>query len=274
MDVGEIYHKVNQYQVQNASDCIKKVRALLHDKFGNQKCKLLDIGTGDGRVLSEVFVKHSGLNFEKVLGSDINLEMIKVAKKNYQNDLIKFEQLNIEDEEASSELLKVHGTFDILTTYFCLHWIKDLKIALSNVKRFLKPNGVFHIISFTKCSATEAFIELANNSKYHAYRDGILNFPLHKKLDHGDLDNIINDLGFEVKMTESILPSFDFETDENLKNFFNMAPFIKNMPANMRQEFLIDLAETTRKMNKQQGLLDYSFDSTLLHCLVIKKNDN
>ncbi|KAG5680142.1 hypothetical protein PVAND_009667 [Polypedilum vanderplanki] len=149
MDVGEIYHNSNKVQALYSSSCINLIKKFLIEKFGNQKCKFLDIGTGDGRVLSEVFVKQSGLNFEKVLGSDINLEMIKVAKKNYQNDLIKFEQLNIEDEEASSELLKVHGTFDIVTSYFCLHWIKDLKIALSNVKRFLKPSGVFHFIVVT-----------------------------------------------------------------------------------------------------------------------------
>ncbi|KAG5680146.1 hypothetical protein PVAND_009671 [Polypedilum vanderplanki] len=218
MDVGEIYHKVNQYQVQNASDCIKKVKALLHDKFGNQKCKLLDIGTGDGRVLSEVFIKESGLNFDKVLGSDINLEMIKVAKKNYQNDLIKFEQLNIEDLEASSEFLKVYGTFDIVTSYFCLHWIKDLKIALSNVKKFLKLNGVFHFILVDSCSVSYAFIELANNLKYYGYRDDILNYPLNKDFDHENLDNIINDLGFEVKMTESKLTQFDCETEDGLKS--------------------------------------------------------
>lgn len=117
MDVGSTYHNSNQFQASSAFVYINKVKDLLREKYGKKKCKLLDIGTGDGRILSEVFVKTSGLIFEKIVGVDINNEMLNVAKKTYENDLTTFEILDIQDEEKCEEFLKIHNQFDIATAY-------------------------------------------------------------------------------------------------------------------------------------------------------------
>jgi trans-aconitate 2-methyltransferase len=95
---------------------------------------ILDIGCGDGKVTSKLA---SLVPQGQVLGIDSSKEMIDFSRKkfpssNYEN--LKFEHLDILD-------LKFESGFDLVTSFACLHWVKDHLTVLKNVKRSLRPGG-------------------------------------------------------------------------------------------------------------------------------------
>ncbi|KAG5680143.1 hypothetical protein PVAND_009668 [Polypedilum vanderplanki] len=274
MDVGKLYHSANKVSFAIVFDFIKNVKHLLKDEIGDRKCKLLDVGTGDGRVLSEIIIKESDLKFEKALGVDINDQMLNFAKKTYVNDLMKFEKLNIEDKKEVTEFLKHHNNFDIATSYYCLQWILDIEQALKNISEFLKPNGIFHFVFLKSFLSESAFIEMANSSKYHEYKNDILKWPCftHSKNDNIDkyFENILKNTGFTVKLFESKTIIGNFETKEGLKNFFAMMPFLKAMPDGVKEEFLNDYVEKSKMISREHGLSDFEIEASFLNCFVVK----
>jgi juvenile hormone acid methyltransferase len=66
--------------------------------------------------------------------------MLKFAKKYYGSDLMSFYYM-----DAEGEIPKIlrHHQFDIVSSFYCLHWIKDLKSAFQNIHKLLKTNGLF-----------------------------------------------------------------------------------------------------------------------------------
>jgi juvenile hormone acid methyltransferase len=127
MNNPELYNKFNQLQYRDAGRVIKLYRSYIAQTI--KEVNLIDVGTGCGEVLANVVVKELGLNFKSVIGVDISEDMIKFARKIYANTSIQFEAANIESdflENTSNPLIKP-GSFDIVTSFYCLHWIRDLK---------------------------------------------------------------------------------------------------------------------------------------------------
>lgn len=102
-------------------------------KIEGNEC-ILDIGCGDGKITSKLA---SLIPQGQVLGIDSSKEMIDFSRKkfplsSYSN--LKFENLDVLD-------LKFESSFDLVTSFACLHWVKDHLAVLKNVKRSLKPGG-------------------------------------------------------------------------------------------------------------------------------------
>lgn len=95
---------------------------------------ILDIGCGDGKVTSKLA---SLVPQGQVLGIDSSKEMIDFSRKKFSSSShanLNFEQLDVLD-------LKFESRFDLVTSFACLHWVKDHLAVLKNVKRGLKPGG-------------------------------------------------------------------------------------------------------------------------------------
>jgi ubiquinone/menaquinone biosynthesis C-methylase UbiE len=131
MNDAKLYHKSNEVQKRDAKSIIEEFSPYL-DVSANTDRKLLDIGCGDGDVLAEIVVarfKH----LKKVVGTDITSEMIQFARKHYENDIMSFVQcdfgsdfMSLKNGEASSEMKSLNAeSFDLITSFFCLHWIHN-----------------------------------------------------------------------------------------------------------------------------------------------------
>lgn len=93
---------------------------------------ILDVGCGTGRTTNYCA---SQLTTGHVHGTDFSQDMIDFAKETYKNiDHISFEYLNVLDLNIDSE-------FDIVYSFFCLHWIAEQEHAIKNIVRSLKPGG-------------------------------------------------------------------------------------------------------------------------------------
>ena len=117
---------------------------------------ILDVGFGNGYFISKILKKNIPVN---IYGIDISNDMVNHASKKYkrfvQKGNLNFSLANI--QETSFENDKFDKIYTISTVYF---W-KDMKKCFSEVKRILKPNGLFLNVIYTK-----AFLETIRYTTY------------------------------------------------------------------------------------------------------------
>lgn len=104
-----------------------RIRELLTGK------KIMEIGCGTGEILQRL----AAYGYE-VSGIDISEEMLRIAKAKYDSLDIKKEDMRIIKNE--NEFDGVVCVFDALNY---LQSFEELKLVFENIKRAIKPNGIF-----------------------------------------------------------------------------------------------------------------------------------
>jgi trans-aconitate 2-methyltransferase len=143
-----------------------------------------------------------------VLAIDSSREMIDFCRKkfpasNYPN--LKFEHLDVLD-------MKFESRFDLVTSFACLHWVKDHLAVLKNIKRSLKPGGKLLIQCAgrrTSDDLTTSGRDVIRSNKWKRYFRGF-SYPYgtygpeeyHTWLSMAGLE----ELKVEMKIEEMILP--------------------------------------------------------------------
>ena len=124
----------------------RRVRCLLENLVRTTPAeRLLDLGCGTGLVLDLAYDL-----FKELDGIDITEEMLARVKP----------RPNVRTQKASAEKIPFpDDTFDMVTAYSVLHHIEDLGQVFHEVRRTLKPGGVFY----------------ADESPSQHFLDGLLN---------------------------------------------------------------------------------------------------
>jgi demethylmenaquinone methyltransferase / 2-methoxy-6-polyprenyl-1,4-benzoquinol methylase len=105
---------------------------------------ILDIATGT----ADFAVAATRINGAKVVGIDISEGMLEVGRRKIQRKAL---ANIIELIKADSEKLPFeNNTFDSAIVGFGVRNFENLKKGLSEIKRVLKPGGVFFILEFSK----------------------------------------------------------------------------------------------------------------------------
>jgi ubiquinone/menaquinone biosynthesis C-methylase UbiE len=98
------------------------------------KSAILDLGCGTGISTRQL------TKLGQVIGCDPDPVMLGVARKSRTKNKEKYVL-------GSSERLPFEtGTFDAVTAFSAFHWF-DNKKSISEIKRVLKPNGVFFVVN-------------------------------------------------------------------------------------------------------------------------------
>ncbi|GAA0739279.1 MerR family transcriptional regulator [Clostridium oceanicum] len=138
-------------QYENASNL--RARIKIHENFSTNKegwmnwffnnlhipkeCNILELGCGDGSL----WVK----NYKKIPDkwnitlTDFSEGMLKDAKRNLGKDSARFKFKIVDAQNISFEDFK----FDVVIANHMLYHVKDIKKALKEIKRVLKPKGYF-----------------------------------------------------------------------------------------------------------------------------------
>ena len=112
--------------------------------------RLLDLGCGTGLVLD---LAHD--LFKELDGIDITDEMLARVKP----------RPNVRTQNASAENIPfADGTFDMVTAYSVLHHIEDLGQVFREVRRTLKPGGVFYADESISQHYLDALLDIGSES--------------------------------------------------------------------------------------------------------------
>ena len=126
------YHNVSSGQFNTAENELSTFKFT-----GNEK--ILDIGCGTGKIthLCAQYVP-SGT----VLGIDNSATMIGFAELEYKDT----KNLNFIVEDICE--LNIDKSFDIIFSFYCLHWVNDKQKAINNIFNMLKLNGALSNLTF------------------------------------------------------------------------------------------------------------------------------
>ena len=121
--------------------------------------KIIDIGSGTGDLI-KLLLKKKLKN--EIYSVDLNNTMLDFGKRRFKNKKVKFINANAE------KLPFKNNTFDKYIISFCLRNITNIKIALRESLRILKPGGVFYCLEF---SSPESSLV---NSSYQFYKNNMI----------------------------------------------------------------------------------------------------
>ena len=116
-------------------DIVKKIKI-------KKNSTILDLCTGTGDIIDYILKQNT---IKKIIGIDFSFQMLKIARKRFKNsNNVKLINAN------ATELPFCNGTFDYITISFGFRNIKHKIKALKEIKRVLKPNGLFIHLDFGK----------------------------------------------------------------------------------------------------------------------------
>ena len=216
---AELYSKLNGEQSQSAKKYFSYFGDLLKEKYEYNAVTLIDIGSGCGHVLVNIIMKESQLNFSQVVGIDKNTDMIDFANERYGNDEIKFQLMDI---QGSIPKALQSTQFDLVTSFYCLHWVRDFKKAFNTIHDFLKPDGLFlcvfaqtHIMPQICDKIIEKYSSYLGN-----YRNNLNDICFIDKSDE-IIKQILNECGIQiVEFIDEKNDMYDFINEENLSGNF------------------------------------------------------
>ena len=136
-----------------------KLRKNLHDKYSINKIgfqkwmfeqypfypkmKVLELGSGRGELWKYYFESEELQGYEMdITLSDLSDGMVEYMQQNYLGEKISVRRIDIEDIPFENE------TFDLIIANSMLYHVKDIDLALSEVRRVLKKHGLFFCSTF------------------------------------------------------------------------------------------------------------------------------
>ena len=101
---------------------------------------IIDVGSGTGDLI-KLMLKKNLIN--TIYSVDLNGEMLRYGKKRFKNKRIKFIKANAENLPFENDY------FDKYIVSFCLRNVTNIKKALEEAYRIIKPGGVFYCLEFS-----------------------------------------------------------------------------------------------------------------------------
>lgn len=126
---------------------------------------ILDVGCGDGNVSLELLKL---IPMGNLVGIDISPGMLESAQARIvENNLnnIKLMKSSIEDVNFELEA----NSFDIVTSFYCFHWIRNKELAINNILKVLKPGGKFIVVAASSWVSKFLLYLMENNPKWSSY---------------------------------------------------------------------------------------------------------
>lgn len=184
------------------------LRSLLPD-FKDKK--VLDLGCGYGWHCAYA-VEHGA---RQVIGIDLSKKMLETAKKKNAHQKIIYMQGDMETLDFAE------NTFDVVFSSLAIHYIKDYPALLDQVKRVLKPNGIF-IFSVEHPDFTAE----GTQDWYYNDQHEILHFPLDRYFEEGV--RTAHFLGEEVTKYHRTLTTY---VNTLLIKHFNLLALVEPQPS-------------------------------------------
>ena len=156
-DVANKYDEMNDYMSLGAHRLWKN--ELINLMNIQSTDTIIDVGSGTGDLIDLILNKKK---INSIYSIDLNDEMLQYGKKRFKNKNVHFVKANAENLPFKNNF------FDKYIVSFCLRNVTDIKKALNEALRILKPGGTFYCLEFS--SPKSSLI----NSIYKSYKKNII----------------------------------------------------------------------------------------------------
>ncbi|XP_059622772.1 juvenile hormone acid O-methyltransferase-like [Phlebotomus argentipes] len=226
---AETYLKGSKCIINHTEDLLNEFNDWIQWRK-DDKDSILDIGSGPGNSFHSTMFCRLPENFSRIVLSDISKPMVELQKKVFQGiDRVSCEILDIGspiDENLSKKL----GTFDHVTSFFCLMYVRDQERAMKNIYNLLKPGGdCFHVIVLDS-PMLDAALSVCENPRWKDYFSGLQDNDMlpYIKLDKFSAKfkalKLMKSEGFINLKAKIRCKSIDFESDSEKENLLRSMP--------------------------------------------------
>ncbi|XP_005184548.1 juvenile hormone acid O-methyltransferase [Musca domestica] len=243
------YHQHNEVQRYIADKVWSKYSKWLQWRHDGQDT-LLDVGTGTGNVLMEIVKPRIAKTYRKIVGTDVAPEVIEFAQNYYRSPKkCEFRVLNICTEQPLPHDLL--GQFDHVTSFNCLHWLKNQEQALRNIYDLIRPEGGDCLLSFAPyvpiMDIYESLRDSATWAPYLGHTD-YFNGPL-QRIEEFALVKLLQDIGFYNVHVQFNYDVYNYDSPQEFSDQMAASSlFLKHVPASMHEKLMVDFLEVARRL--------------------------
>ncbi|RNC77612.1 hypothetical protein DA717_09295 [Piscirickettsiaceae bacterium NZ-RLO2] len=217
--------------------------------------RVLDIGSGDGKISSKIASKLN--NGGKILCVDSSIDMINFSR----NKFSKVE--NMKFIHCKAESIAWKNYFDLVVSFSCLHWVEDQHTVFMNIFNALKNFGNLKVILYPKCDLLwKAISQTISSSLWLKYFDTGF-FPPYYDYDDFFYKKLLDEIGFcHIASSISDIEYVTYNDRNALANFMGAwLPHVRNVPGNLENDFMLNIAEnyTCLSDNKKSGAVKIPF---------------
>lgn len=267
----EFYAKSNAMQKRDSEAILK-----MYGKEMNKDLKpetILDLGCGPGNITCDV-VAPNFPNSTRIVGADKSPEMIKHATLYFRRESLSYAVLDVVDDQDVEKFINNHGTFSKVVSFYCLHWIKDHRKALENIKRLLTDEGECLLMFVSQCPVFIMYEKLAKKPEWAEYMSDFEDFvpyTQHSLYPDVSFSKLMKEAGLEKKICELMNESYTFESTEDLIDGMKAVnPFIPRLPEDKVPEYIKDCLMTLSTLAHKPSAEEsegHKFDYELLVAL-------
>ncbi|KAJ3074434.1 hypothetical protein HK102_005792 [Quaeritorhiza haematococci] len=251
-----IYSNTSTLQSSWASTALASLPSTL---FSSPSLQVLDIGCMDGKVTNSIAqILTSG---GRVVGIDVNEEVIEFARKTYATEgkggtgRDGGAKLEFEAVDALALPEEWTGTFDLVFSSSCLHWIHDHPLLLRHIHRCLKTGGTFRAVFHGEGTMAE-LIRVVEEVCVSGMWKGFFEVTKTKegRVDVGDpwtfhgeevYTSMVKEMkGWDIKMLK-LEATPQYFTKQQLFNRIKggWVPYTSKVPSHQQDDFITDIVD-------------------------------
>ncbi|XP_055613918.1 juvenile hormone acid O-methyltransferase isoform X1 [Uranotaenia lowii] len=251
MNEPNLYQKSNGVQQRDAQEVLNEYRHIFKCRSTTNDGSLLDIGSGSGDVLIDFVLPLLPSDFSRVLGIDVSEKMVQYAAK-VHSDIpnLHFDCGDIEKDVDT--IVSKWGHFNYVISFYCLHWIKDQRKALSNIRNLLAEGGECLLV-FLACNPIyDIFYELSRHPKWAPYMTNVEKFISPYQYSSNpteDINKQLTHVGFSFHSVKVLDKIYIYEGEECMRNAVKAVnPFREQMLPDVQEDFMNDYVDVVRRM--------------------------
>ncbi|GIY31494.1 juvenile hormone acid O-methyltransferase [Caerostris darwini] len=251
MNDPQLYSRASPFQVRDATQILGVYKKRMSPDDADI---VLDIGCGSGDVTTNVLGPALG-RFELLLGVDKSRDMVEYAQEHCEHDNVFYEVLDIAGDV--SEFREEWGTFSKVFSFYCLHWVSDMRRALANIHSLMSSGGEALLVFVAQCPVFEMYERMAEMDKWKNYMEDINAFiPMTQHLAQPSFvfSQMMEEVGISTVNCSTMNRSFAFTSTKMLRDcMVAVNPFIKRIPLQQRNEYVEDCIKTLSAIRIESG---------------------
>ena len=223
------YHKQSTLQETMAKEKLAHLVLAGHEQ-------VLDVGCGDGKTTAQIAARTPA---GAVLGIDPSRDMIAFASSHFGPPA----HPNLRFEVGDARTLTYASQFDLVVSFFALHWDHEQETALRCIRKALKPEGRTHLQQVPKGpreSLESVIDETRRTERWAKYFEGFRPPQAHFTLE--EYRGLAERAGLRVVKLTMEDRTWDFGTRAGFFGFAH-ATFVewtKRLPEGERAAFITD----------------------------------